>query len=99
GVLLTQGDNPVRALEMDDWPRSGLPWIAFWLKELLLWGTLEPVAAFLLARGDAIDRPSAEEAARAYYEQLPDDTIANEALDPRRIREWMTQQAGGGAQP
>src|SRR6266566_7727529 len=31
--------------------RSGQ--IAFWLKELFTWGTLEPVAAFLLARGDA----------------------------------------------
>jgi hypothetical protein len=96
---LVGDDGPIRALEIDDWPRSGLPWIAFWLKELLLWGTLEPVAAFLLARGDAIDRPSAEDAARAYYEQLPDDTVANEVLDPRRIREWMTQRAGGGAQP
>lgn len=62
---LVGDEGPTRALEIDDWPRSGMPWTAFWLKELLLWGTLEPMAAFLLARGDAIDRPSAEEAARA----------------------------------
>ncbi|MEK9209637.1 S8 family serine peptidase [Sphingomonas sp. 2378] len=38
--------GPVDALTIDDWPRSGLPWIAFWLKELVNWGTLDPVAAF-----------------------------------------------------
>jgi hypothetical protein len=95
---LVGNDQPIRLLEIDDWPRSGLPWIAFWLKELLLWGTLEPVAAFLLARGNAIDRPQAEQASRAYYEQLPDDIDPNDMLDPRRIREWVTQRAGGGAQ-
>jgi hypothetical protein len=48
GILLESGEDgvPIRALQMDDWPRSGLPWIAFWLKELITWGTLEPVAAF-----------------------------------------------------
>ena len=59
-------------------PRSGLPWIAFWLKEIITWGTLEPVAAFLLARGDAVDRPQAEREAAAYYAQLPDGTDSNE---------------------
>ena len=61
-LLLDLGadEQPIRALEIDDWPRSGLPWIAFWLKELITWGTLDPVAAVLLARGDAIDRPQAE---------------------------------------
>ena len=59
GLLLegTEGEEPIRALEIGDWPRSGLPWIAFWMKELITWGTLDPVAAFLLARGEAIDPP------------------------------------------
>src|SRR4051812_24722835 len=37
GLLLDSvaDDPPVRALEISDWPRSGLPWIAFWLKELI----------------------------------------------------------------
>jgi hypothetical protein len=96
GLLLDLGDGnqSIRALEIDDWPRSGLPWSAFWLKELLLWGTFEPVAAFLLARGDAVDRPQAEQDAVAYYAQLPDDIDANDKLDPRRIRDWVTLRAG-----
>lgn len=90
------GDDPIRALELDDWPRSGLPWIAFWLKELLTWGTLDPVAAFLLARtSNIVDRATAEEYARGYYESRSGDFISfddglngNDLLDPRHIRDW-----------
>lgn len=91
GVLMDQGDaaGPVDALTMDDWPRSGLPWIGFWLKELVNWGTLDPVAAFLLARGNARDRAQAEADAEDYYAQLGDETDANDKLDPRRIRDWV----------
>lgn len=91
GLLLDggEGEEPIRALEIGDWPRSGLPWIAFWMKELITWGTLEPVAAFLLARGDAIDRPQAEADARGYYDAVPEGTDGNDMLDPRRIRDWV----------
>ncbi len=93
GLLLDlgEGDEPVKALEIDDWPRSGLPWVAFWLKELLTWGTLDPVAAFLLARGNRIDRPGAELEARAYYAEVA-NVSPNDMLDPRRIRAWMQSQ-------
>jgi len=83
------GDGPVRALEIDDWPRSGLPWIAFWLKELVNWGTLDPVAAFLLARGNAVTRQEAEAEAKLYYEERSAVVDANDLLDPRKIRNWM----------
>ncbi|MET0438080.1 MAG: DEAD/DEAH box helicase, partial [Devosia sp.] len=91
GVLMDQGDGagPVDALTMEDWPRTGLPWIGFWLKELVNWGTLDPVAAFLLARGNARDRAQAEADAKDYYAQLEDETPANEKLDPRRVRDWV----------
>ncbi len=91
GVLMDQGDaaGPVDALTMDDWPRSGLPWIGFWLKELVNWGTLDPVAAFLLARGNARDRAQAEADAQDYYAQLEEGTSANDKLDPRRVRDWV----------
>ena len=95
GLFLdTTGGNhqPVHAIEIGEWPRSGLPWIAFWIKELITWGTLDPVAAFLLARGDAIDRPQAEHDARVYYDGLPPNINANEKLDPRRVRNWLDAQ-------
>lgn len=91
GLLLdgAEGEPPIQPLEMDDWPRSGLPWIAFWSKELITWGTLDPVAAFLLARGEAVDRPQAEADARSYYESLAQDVDPNDVLDPRQIRDWV----------
>ncbi|MBM3098576.1 DEAD/DEAH box helicase [Gluconobacter cerinus] len=91
GVLLDKGGDgePIDALTIDDWPKSGLPWIAFWLKELINWGTLDPVAAFLLARGDAIDRSQAEADAQAYYETQAGDADPNGLLDPRAIRDWI----------
>ncbi len=81
------GMGPIRALDIDDWPRSGLPWIAFWLKELITWGTLDPVVAFLLARGNAIDRTSAAAEASLYYPEMR-SLDSNDQLDPRKIRNW-----------
>lgn len=91
GVLMDQGDasGPVDALTIDDWPRCGLPWIGFWLKELVNWGTLDPVAAFLLARGNALNRAQAEMDAKIYYTQLDANIAPNDKLDPRLIREWV----------
>lgn len=101
GLLLdgADGEEPIRALEIGDWPRSGLPWIAFWMKELITWGTLDPVAAFLLARGDAIDRPQAEADAHAYYGAVAQGTDGNDVLDPRRIREWVEARRAGVERP
>src|SRR5271166_6117050 len=28
---------------LEDWDQTTLPWIALWLKELIVWGTLDPV--------------------------------------------------------
>jgi hypothetical protein len=91
GLLLDTEMNgePIRALEMNDWPRSGLPWVAFWLKELVTWGTLEPVAAFLLARGDAVSRQEAELLSLRYYAGLQADLEPNDRIAPRRIRDWV----------
>ena len=58
-------------------------------------GHAQTVAAFLLARGDAVDRPQAERDAGAYYAQLPEDMAPNDKLDPRRIREWVARRIGG----
>ena len=91
GVLLDMNDDgqPIAALKIEEWPKSGLPWIAFWLKDLLNWGTLDPVVAFLLARGGANDRRQAKEKAKAYYAAYDGNADPNKILDPRRIRDWF----------
>jgi hypothetical protein len=100
-LLLDRAEHgqPIAALEIDDWPRSGLPWSAFWLKELLVWGTLEPVTAYLLARGDALNRAQADHDAAAYYDQLPGGIDDNQKLNPRRIRDWLNTRDAGDQTP
>jgi len=79
-----------KPLTLEDWPLSGLPWIAFWIKELIVWGTLEPVAAFLLARRNAWTRQEAEGLAVKYYKEQ-DGVEPNDLLDPSRIRNWVLE--------
>ena len=93
-ISVAFGDNeqaPIRPLEIGDWPLADLPWIAFWLKELLTWGTLEPVAAFLLARGYAKTRTDAEVMSQSYYSSRATGIAANDLLDPRAIRDWAQE--------
>ena len=71
------------------WPATNLPWIAIWLKELITWGTLDPVAAFTLARGKVVTRKQAEETALEYYEEQSVVQSANDLLNPSSIRDWV----------
>ncbi|MFH1047647.1 MAG: DEAD/DEAH box helicase [Patescibacteria group bacterium] len=92
-------DGRATALSIARWPETGLPWISFWLKELLTWGTLDPVAAFLLARGSVTSRVKAEATARGYYDSVSAEVSDNDKLDPRRIRDWLESQSGWRAIP
>jgi hypothetical protein len=73
--------------QLDDWLRTGLPWAVFWLKELVAWGTLDPAAAYLLAKGLAPTRTRAQALARPYY-QSTWAAGASDPIDPRAIRRW-----------
>lgn len=84
----------VRKWSLQDWPTTGLPWCILWIKELITWGTLDPVAAAFLAKGAARTREDAEGMASAYYaarDMLGFD--ANELLRPANVRLW-TDSAG-----
>lgn len=91
GLALSESGERSEPLTLEDWPRTNLPWIAFWFKELLVWGTLEPVAAYLLAKGFCTTRNEAETVAVAYYESMSSESDANEILSPRVIRHWADQ--------
>ena len=72
---------------LDSWDATGLPWIALWLKELIVWGTLDPVTAYLLGRGRATTRSESSNLADQYFESH--QTLApNEQLHPTTIRTW-----------
>ena len=76
---------------IENWPQTDLPWVVFWLKELITWGTLEPVAAYLLARRLKITRAEAEENAKKYYEEKPDIQNPDELLNAASIRKWAQE--------
>ncbi|MHC0067995.1 DEAD/DEAH box helicase [Nostoc sp. UIC 10890] len=78
---------------LENWSQTGLPWIVFWMKELIVWGTLDPVAAYLLAKvEDVTTRKQAEELAQTYYDYISErETEANEYLNAINIKNWVEQ--------
>jgi hypothetical protein len=80
-----QGEQ--RSPSLEDWPQTQLPWIVFWLKELIIWGTLDPVAAYLLSRKLEVTRKNAENTVQEYY-RIYASTDPNEVLNASKIREW-----------
>ncbi len=91
-ALATEEANPGQLSEwsLGDWPKTGLPWIVFWLKELMLWGALEPVASDLLARGVTATRAAAQRQAQSYYRQWA-GLSANDLLNPSAVRNWVDE--------
>jgi len=86
--------DKTKPLTLEDWPLSQLPWIGFWIKELIVWGTLEPVAAFLMSRRYAWTRNEAETIAESYYKEVSGDP--NELLNPSTIRDWSVKRFSKG---
>lgn len=78
---------------LENWSQTGLPWIVFWMKELIVWGTLEPVAAYLLAKvEEVITRKQAEELAQTYYLDISErETEPDEYLNAVNIKNWVEQ--------
>lgn len=83
--------DPLAPFSLENWSQTGLPWIVFWMKELIIWGTLDPVAAYLLARVDDITtRTQAEELSQGYYQSV--NTLdPNDRLNPVTIKNWVQQ--------
>lgn len=70
---------------------SSLPWIGFWARELLRWGTHDPFVAFCLAQGLAQTRDdaSARRAAfDAWLEEEVEEVSAEDRIDPQRFLQW-----------
>lgn len=71
---------------------SGLPWIGFWFRELLRWGTLDPFIAFTLAQGIVGTRDEGTARREEYEVWLAErgSPIADEDLiDPQLFLEWQ----------
>ncbi|MFN7285829.1 MAG: DEAD/DEAH box helicase [Dolichospermum sp.] len=79
---------------LENWSQTGLPWIVFWMKELIVWGTLDPVAAYLLAKvEEVVTRKKAEELAQNYYLYISErETEPNEYLNAVNIKNWVERR-------
>ncbi|EOD4081629.1 DEAD/DEAH box helicase [Yersinia enterocolitica] len=78
---------------LDTWCNiSGLPWIGFWFRELLRWGTLDPFVAFALGQGLAPTRNEAMIRREEYERWLHAEVVDIEPemlIDPRRFLSWQ----------
>jgi hypothetical protein len=83
-------------LSPEDWDKTGLPWAVLWIKEMIMWGTLEPVGAYLLARGQADTRPEANELASEYFAFRAEGEDEAPLLHPEAVRAWAMARAEGG---
>ncbi len=82
---------------------TGLPWIGFWARELLRWGTHDPFVAFCLAQGLAPTRESAN-ARRSEFDVWLDeaqgDPTSEDQIDPQLFLRWQASlpRATGAAE-
>ncbi|NTF39404.1 hypothetical protein [Agrobacterium rubi] len=89
----SQGAGDVLATPtIDTWKATtGLPWFAFWAKELLRWGTLDPFVAFALSLGVANSRPEADAMRAQYIAWLDEELIiwnGEDQIDPSNLLAW-----------
>jgi len=87
-VLDDVNEGIITETSIENWPKTGLPWIVFWLKELIVWGTLDPAATLLLAHRCEYTRQSAENKAREYYLSVFDVPV-DAILDPSKMKKWV----------
>lgn len=89
----TGAGDPSRIPSLSAWKQTtGLPWIGFWAKELLRWGTLEPFVAFAMAQGLAPTRETATELRARYVDWLRSEVESPEDedyIDPQRFLAWQ----------
>lgn len=77
---------------------TGLPWIGFWARELLRWGTHDPFVAFCLAQGLASTREAAgrrRDAFDAWLGQELDEPTSEDRIDPQFFLRWQASLPRG----
>lgn len=71
---------------------SGLPWLGFWFRELLRWGSLDPFVAFALSQGLARTRDEAANRRGAFEAWLAQEGLSRSAetlIDPQKFLAWQ----------
>lgn len=89
-----QNEDPFSIPSLQDWKeKADLPWFAFWARELLRWGTLDPFVAFAMSQGLAVSREGATQLKpefAAWFEAQTDlVSDAESFIDPRVFLRWQ----------
>ncbi|QQR39052.1 DEAD/DEAH box helicase [Devosia rhizoryzae] len=93
-----KSEDPFQAPTLATWKDvAALPWFAFWAKELLRWGTLEPLVAFALSTGMARSRDEAETLRPVFIEWLHQQpgleaATGEELIDPNNYLAWANSR-------
>lgn len=91
-----KGEKVVPTLE--EWREATeLPWAVFWLRDMLAWGTLEPVVAYLMSVSSSstmiTTRENAERFIQVYYDwyirKFPENESPDEFFNPLHLSEWQ----------
>lgn len=83
---------------LETWKETtGLPWVAFWARELIRWGTHDPFIAFAMAQGISQTREDAQIERKNFKEWLAaqDDIDAGDAeslIDPQHFMAWKKSE-------
>ncbi|HGO9419697.1 TPA: DEAD/DEAH box helicase [Bacillus cereus] len=80
--------SELQPITLDDWSDTELPWIVFWIKELITWGTYDPVVAYLLSSNIASTREEALILAKDYYNEAD---IKEDIYNAKLIRKWVRE--------
>ncbi len=88
GSILERDGGEGQLLER--WEHCALPWSVMWYKDMVNWGTLDPIASYALTKKEAYTRPVASDIASQYWEAV--DEISDAALEPKRVAEWMQRR-------
>ncbi|WP_136797071.1 DEAD/DEAH box helicase [Desulfosediminicola ganghwensis] len=89
GTLLGDVDSDNGTLQR--WENAGYPWAVLWIKDMISWGVLDPVAAWLMNERRVITRDDAIEEAQKYWDEH-ESNIDDSLLDPRLIRKWFISE-------
>lgn len=88
-------EDPFAVPSLDTWrTTTKLPWFAFWARELLRWGTLDPFVAFTLAQGIEPTRERAtlrRQEFNNWLQTLDEDPQAEDFIDPQLFLAWSRE--------
>lgn len=91
--LWSANAGALEAPTLETWrATTGLPWIGFWFRELLRWGTLDPFVAFVLAQGIAGTREDGAALRPEFEAWMAANAIARDSealIDPQNFRAWQ----------